>query len=109
MGVDVSLVRVNQRGTSPKRRQVTKVGTFRDVGDRFAGLCSASGLPMLTRIDPYKTVVLTAAEMEQLVAELDALRERDRVPAEVVALVEVRRLALICARDPAMELHFDGD
>ena len=71
MGVDVVLKQVSQPGTSPKRRRLTQVDVVPDGDDVFARICARSKLPMLSRVDPYGDVILTAAEMPQFIAEVN--------------------------------------
>lgn len=109
MGVDVLLMSVRQRGTSPKRRQVRPVDIVLDPLDRFARLCTSSRRPMLNRVDPCKTLVLTRADMPQFISEVEAeLAEYD--DQEVRDLLgQVLGLARECAARDAHELHLDGD
>ncbi|MFE6888114.1 hypothetical protein [Streptomyces sp. NPDC057694] len=72
MGVDVMLMQVTQGGTSPKKRRLTTVDFTRDRADLFSTLCVNSGLPMLNRVDPYRTRILTSADMPQFLSEIDA-------------------------------------
>jgi hypothetical protein len=108
MGVDVVLMKVRQPGTSPRRRSVTRVDAVLDPAGVFVGICRDSELPMLRRADPYGTLVLTSAEMPQLVAELDTTRQRLHGAGwEIVTAVLA--LAERCLADRTTELHLDGD
>ncbi|MFE6235641.1 hypothetical protein [Cellulosimicrobium sp. NPDC057862] len=108
MGVDVTLARIVQEGTSPRRRSTTSIAVVLDDGDVLARLLPASGLPMLARVDPYGDVVLSGSEMEQLLDELHVLRSRsDRSEAVVIDKVVV--LAERCRGEPGCELRFEGD
>ncbi|MFJ8918575.1 hypothetical protein B046DRAFT_03596 [Streptomyces sp. LamerLS-316] len=109
MGVDAVLMRVEQPGTGPRRRRLTQVDVFVDEADLFARLCTASGLPMLSRVDPYGTLVLTAVEMSQLLSEIDATRRGVTEASQRAALDEVGRLARICQEDSSTELRLEGD
>jgi hypothetical protein len=108
MGVDVVLNQVSQPGTSPKRRRLTQLDVVPDGDDLFVRLCARSTLPMLSRVDPYADLVLTAAEMPQLLAELDT-ELGQAAPAERELLTAVRALAERCAAGPGLELHLQGD
>lgn len=108
-GVDVMLMQVSQSGTSPRRRRLTQVDGVLDTADKFAQLCSVSDLPMLNRVDPYGTVILTSVEMEQFIAEIDSVRESVIIPSDLAVLADVSRLARICSHDSSMELHLEGD
>ncbi|MDF6042097.1 hypothetical protein LRD69_07940 [Streptomyces sp. JH14] len=111
MGVDVVLKRVNQRGTSRKKRRLDNVDFVQDADDVFADLCDNSALPMLNRVDRYRSQILTSADMAQFISELNATRdlvagERER---ERDILNAVLRLAELCAEGTTLELHLVGD
>ncbi|MEU4390244.1 hypothetical protein [Kribbella sp. NPDC023855] len=108
MGVDVVLKRVGRAGTSPKKRRLTQLDVVLDEADVFAGVCAGSGLPMLSRVDPYGDLVLTGEEMPQFIAEVEVEWGRAAEPQRGV-LAEVRRLAEWCAAEPSTELHLEGD
>jgi hypothetical protein len=108
MGVDVVLNQVSQPGSSPKRRRLTQLDVVPDGDDLFARLCERSRLPMLSRVDPYSDLVLTAAEMPQLLAELDS-ELGQAPPVERELLLAVRALAQRCAAETGLELHLQGD
>ncbi|UKJ64616.1 hypothetical protein H1Q78_04140 [Cellulosimicrobium cellulans] len=108
MGVDVTLARIVQEGTSPRRRSTTTVAVLLDDGDVLARVLPRSGLPMLARVDPYGDVVLSSSEMEQLLDELHVLVSRS-ARSDVVVLDRVVALAERCLRDPGAELRFEGD
>ncbi|WP_410643475.1 hypothetical protein [Amycolatopsis sp. lyj-346] len=109
MGVDVLLMTVRQRGTSPKGRQVRPVEIVLDPGDRFARLCTSSRRPMLGRVDPCKTLILTRADMPRFISEVTAelAASGDREVSDL--LQRVLGLARECAAHEAYELHLDGD
>lgn len=109
MGVDVSLMRVTQPGTSPRRRRLERVDLVADPADLFARMCSESGKPMLSRVDPYGTLILTSEEMEQFISELEDSRARSASKPLVSLIDEVCALARRCMSDPALELKLDGD
>ena len=103
MAVDISLYRVEQPGTSPRRRKLTLLGSYSDRGDVFAEACAATSLPMMVRVKPYGSLVLLPADMEQFVGELRELRLDSSVKEEILALAKA------CAADRDTELHLDGD
>jgi len=104
----VTLARVVQQGTSPRRRSTTSVDVVPDDGDVLARLLPASGLPMLAQVDPYGDVVLSGSEMEQLLDELHILMDRSS-PPDAVVLGAVVVLAERCRRELGSELRFEGD
>jgi len=103
VAVDISLYRVEQPGTSPRRRKLILLGSYSDRGDVFAEACAATSLPMMVRVKPYGSLVLLPADMEQFVDELRELRLDSSVKEEILALAKA------CAADRDMELHLDGD
>lgn len=109
MGVDVILNQVSQPGTSPKRRRLTQLDVVPDGDDLFARLCERSTLPMLSRVDPYSDLVLTAAEMPQFLAELATELGQARGTRERELLGAVRALAERCAGGDGLELLLVGD
>ncbi|WP_125777828.1 hypothetical protein [Antribacter gilvus] len=109
MGADVMLRRVTRRGSSPRREELTEVDSVSDSDDILVRLCAASGLPMLSRVDPYGDLVLSSDEMEQLVSELDQVRTSTSDHAERWLLDRVLVLARTCARDRDLRLWFAGD
>ncbi|MEU5721863.1 hypothetical protein [Micromonospora sp. NPDC047738] len=113
MGVDVELVRVEQMGTSPRRRREREVAVVGDPGFQFAALLQhvqhAGRTPMLDRIDPYGSLELTPAEMAQFLGELDVLAAIVTDLGERQVLDAVRGLAEQCFADPKLRLRFVGD
>ncbi len=108
MGLDVVLMRVTQRGTSPKRRQRSPLAMVADEGDVLARAFPASGKPMLSRADPYRDLVLSPAEMDQFIEEARSLiAGADETCAG--RLRHVLELARRCRDEPDTELHFQGD
>ncbi|GAB1824003.1 hypothetical protein [Herbidospora sp. RD11066] len=86
-----------------------RVDSFPDLHDVFAGLCRESRLPMLRRADPYGSLILTSAEMPQFISELtETLALVTDVPTCDV-VTEILRLAELCAADPHLEAHLEGD
>ncbi|MGV9386489.1 hypothetical protein ACWDRB_62560 [Nonomuraea sp. NPDC003707] len=109
MGVDVVLVSVEQKGTSSKRRRVHQVDVVLDTQDMFARLCISSGLPMLSRVDPYGTLILTPREMGQFISEVEVEFVKNDNPEVAGLLGEVLRLARECETQEATELRLEGD
>lgn len=109
MGVDVVLTRVDQPGRSPKRRRLTQLDVVPDPDDVFARICQRSKLPMLRRVDPYRDLILTAAEMAQFLTELATERNLATVDEERTLLAAAHHLAQRCLTDPSTELHLQGD
>ncbi|MGA5564860.1 hypothetical protein ACPCUV_27360 [Streptomyces platensis] len=109
MGVDVTLVRVEQRGSGPRRRRASQVDTILDLHDKFARLCESSTLPTLSRVDPYGTLILTSSEMDQFISEIEVECMRIEDPAVQNFLKNTLRLARECQKEEAMQLRLDGD
>ncbi|WP_432067501.1 hypothetical protein [Streptomyces sp. C10-9-1] len=109
MGVDVVLMQVAQRGTSPKKRRLTTVEFVQDGVDLFSGLCANSTLPMLNRVDPYRTQILTSVDMPQFIAEVNATCDQVKEQRERDILEKIRKLAERCAVAASLELHLQGD
>lgn len=103
MGIDITLWRVEKPGTSPRRWRRHRAATYIDSDESFARACASSGLPMLSRADPYGSLVLSGEEMEQFIAEVASLDIDPNVRTEVLAL------ARSCASLPEHELRLDGD
>jgi hypothetical protein len=64
---------------------------------------------MLRRVDPYRDLMLTAAEMAQLLTELEKERNLATIDQERTLLAAVHHLAERCSTDPSTELHLQGD
>jgi hypothetical protein len=109
MGVDVVLIQVERSGTSPKRRRLTQVDAVLDGSDLFARICERSNLPMLNRVDPYGTLILTSQDVSQFLSEIDAERNSVDGDSGCDILTAIRRLAERCADEASMELHLEGD
>ncbi|MEU4334780.1 hypothetical protein AB0F59_09155 [Micromonospora lupini] len=113
MGVDVELIRVEQQGTSPRRRRDSQVTMVGDVLSLFTSVLERvqrhGRTPMLDRIDPYGLLELTSVEMPQFLSELDVLVEQAESAGEEKVLAAVRRLAETCRDDKALCLRFVGD
>ena len=108
MGLDVVLVRVAQRGTSPRRRRLSPLAAVADDGDVLARAFPASRRPMLSRADPYRDLVLSRPEMEQFIEEAGSLIPgADEVSADLLRRVLV--LARRCRDEPGTEIHLQGD
>jgi hypothetical protein len=112
VGIDVTLCRRDRPGTGPRRESTRPIALVYG-GDEFDSLLElvwAHGrMPMLDRLDPVRSVVLTSADMPQLVTELDAAQALADTDTQRQYLATVRALARVCAGDKALELHFDGD
>ncbi len=64
---------------------------------------------MLSRVDPYGTLILSSSEMDQFISEIEAefLRVEDPVVKEF--LESALRLAGECREKREMQLRLDGD
>ncbi|MCP9205962.1 hypothetical protein [Streptomyces cucumeris] len=109
MGVDVILVQVRQKGSSPKGRQLSILGVVSDNSDSFAKMCDSSGMPTLQRVDPYGSLILTAQQMDQFLTDVAALRKKERNAAHGPQLERIESFARRCADDASLELHLEGD
>ncbi|WP_146178707.1 hypothetical protein [Nonomuraea fuscirosea] len=113
MGVDAVLMRVERRGTSPKRRRLTPMATALDHDDAFVRLVDQirgrGTNPMLERIDPYRSLILTSVEMPQFLQELARLRLLAMTTEDLRVVREFEDLARECATNPMLQLHLDGD
>lgn len=108
MGVDVVLMRVTQCGTSPKRRRLSPLAMVIDDRDVLARAFAQSGTPMLSRVAPYRDLILSPAEMEQFTSEAGSLVARaDETGAALIR--RVLELARRCRDEPGTELHLHGD
>ncbi|MFE6888028.1 hypothetical protein [Streptomyces sp. NPDC057694] len=103
------LMQVAQRGTSPKKRRLTTVDFVPDGADLFSVVCANSSLPMLARVDPYRTRILTSADMPQFLSEIDATCDLVMGQGERDLLKQIRGLAERCAEAASLELHLEGD
>jgi hypothetical protein len=108
MPLDILLVAVSQRGTSSRRRTLKTLAAACDTEGELVRLATASGRPLLAKIDPHGDLVLTSSEVDQLVAELRSL---DGTASGAAARIvdEVVGLAERCAADATTELHLIGD
>jgi hypothetical protein len=113
VGVDVELIRVAQRGTSPRRRRDTEVSVVGDSEDRLAAILMRvqhrGRTPMLARVGLYHDLELVSDDMLQLLGELDQLLAEVQNRAERDMVVEVKRLAEWCRDDRQLRLRFLGD
>lgn len=108
MGVDVVLMRVEQKGTSPKGRRVYEVDAVVDLDGEFARLCEGARTKILSRVDPYGDLVLEPGDMPELLSELADLEAE--YPEATLRLAEVAAIARRC-REAVWnaELLFLGD
>ena len=110
MGIDAVLRRRENPGTGPARESLHVVAVVygnnavNDLIERVHGR-----MPMLSRLDPVSSVVLTRSDMPELLGELDQALTQAHSTDERQYLAATRALAEVCACDRALELHFDGD
>jgi hypothetical protein len=109
MGMDVSLVHVENPGTSPRHRRPTALDSVFDDNGIVKALCERATSPTLQRTSPWSTLRLTGNDMPQLILELDALRTTADDSATRDVLDAVLALAHRCSDLPGSELHFEGD
>jgi hypothetical protein len=113
VGLDVELVRIEQAGTSPRRRQTVELAVVADTRFRFAEAVERSqhkgSTPMLDRVDLYGTLELSWDEMPQFLAELDQLLVIALNDQEREVLEAVRHLGERCRDDRATALRLVGD
>ncbi|MFE0673491.1 hypothetical protein [Streptomyces sp. NPDC058867] len=109
MGVDVILARINKIGSSSRGRQITVLEIVPDGSDIFARMCEESNTPMLQRVDPYGSLVLTTQQMEQFAQEVQLLRKRFESTSQISQLEQIEALAFRCMSDSSLELHLEGD
>ena len=64
---------------------------------------------MLSRVDPYGDLILTAVEMLQFIAEVNEELGIASTDPEREVLAGVRRLAERCAAEMSTELDLEGD
>ncbi|MEV6287663.1 hypothetical protein [Kribbella sp. NPDC051770] len=103
MGVDVLLVR---RG---KKRPILVEEVVADPQDIFSEACVTSCTPMLGRVKPYGSLVLTADEMSQFISEVEGVVRGLGSTVDRQVFDDVLRVARTCAADRATELHLEGD
>jgi hypothetical protein len=103
------LIKLHRIGSNSSRWRQEHLEVVLDDGDHFAELCSGCGLPMLERVDPYGSLVLSSEEMEQFLAELAVLRRQETARPHQVLLDQVGRLASECATGRDLQLRIDGD
>ncbi|GAA0245255.1 hypothetical protein GCM10010492_50770 [Saccharothrix mutabilis subsp. mutabilis] len=108
------LYRVSQPGTSRRRRSLREVAMVTDDHGVLAWLFQTvhdrPGVPMLKRVDPYRDLEFTSAEMEQLIAELDQVApSADEFKGGLETVRAVRALAQRCLEDPELVVRFVGD
>lgn len=104
MGVDAVLARHGPRDKKTRRPTRENVAYYIDKGDRFVSDCEGTTLPMLIRVKPYGSLVLSSSEMPQFIDEVRRLGNGGAPYVEpLVALAEQ------CSQDPNLWLHLDGD
>ncbi|WP_405684818.1 hypothetical protein OG204_09830 [Streptomyces sp. NBC_01387] len=86
-----------------------QVDAILDLHDKFARLCESSVLPMLSRVDPCGTLVLTSSEMDQFIAEVEVEFLQGKDPAMKEFLKGLLGLARECQEKEEMQLRLDGD
>jgi hypothetical protein len=105
VGLDVEVVRIEQGGTSPRRRQSVELAAVGDTRFRFAEAVERAqhggSTPMIDRIDLYGTLELSCDEMAQFLDELGQLLVAAASDREREVLEAVQRLAERCRDDPA--------
>lgn len=113
MGLDVELLRIEQAGTSSRRRQSVELATVGDTRFRFAEAIERAryqgSTPMLDRIDLYGTLELSWDEMPQFLDELDQLLATAVNEQEREVLEAVYRLGERCRTDRNLALRLIGD
>jgi hypothetical protein len=113
VGLDVELVRIEQVGTSPRRRQSVELAVVGDTRFRFAESVERAqhggSTPMLDRIDLYGTLELSSNEMPQFLDELSQLLAIAVNDQEREVLEAVQRLAERCRDDSNLALRLVGD
>lgn len=103
------MIRLHRKGGNSSRWRQEHLEVVSDQGDHFAELCGGCGLPMLQRVDPYGSLVLSITEMDQFVAEVGVLRLREAARAHGALLERIEQLAQRCAADSDLQLRIDGD
>jgi hypothetical protein len=109
VGADVTLIRVHHSGSNPSRWRQERIEVVLDQSDHFAMLCDGCGLPMLERIAPYGSLVLSSAEMDQFITELLALRQQETARRSESQLDRIEQIARQCSADSDLQLRIDGD
>lgn len=64
---------------------------------------------MLSRVDPYGTLILSSSEMDQFISEIEVEFLRVEDPAVKEFLTSALRLARECREEKEMQLRLDGD
>ncbi len=106
VGVDVILVR---RGVKCSKTAWSVEELVSDSQDVFSDACVASGTPMLGRVKPYGSLILTSDEMAQFIDEVERV-VHSLAPASAPGIfADVLRVAKRCEVDRATELHLEGD
>jgi hypothetical protein len=108
VGVDIILNRVEQKGTSPKNRQLVPLDVVVDQGNVFAEVCAAASSPMLRSVDPYRTRKLTVQDMDQFIAAIESVIGDAEEPQRKI-LSRILEVAQRCSTDDSLELWLEGD
>jgi hypothetical protein len=113
VGLDVELIRIEQMGTSPRRRRSVELAAVGDTRFRFAEAVERAqhrgSTPMLDRIDLYGTLELSWDEMPQFLGELGQLLAVAVDDREREVLEAVQRLGERCREDRNLALRLVGD
>jgi hypothetical protein len=113
VGLDVELFRIEQDGTSPRRRRSVELAAVGDTRFRFAEAVERAqhggSTPMLDRIDLYGTLELSWDEMPQFLGELDRLLGMAVDGGEREVLKAVYSLGERCRDDRNLGLRLVGD
>jgi hypothetical protein len=110
MGIDAVLRRRDRPGTGPQRESLRDIAVVFGVDEMASLLQRMQGrMPVLSRLDPVRSVVMTSADMPELISELDQTMSGAISDPERQFLSATRALADVCACDRSLELHFDGD
>ncbi|MGN9765749.1 hypothetical protein ACTMS2_11310 [Micromonospora sp. SD12] len=111
MGVDVVLYRAVGAGSG--RHRVVPAEVLPDPDDVLLDLVrrvrGAGRTPLLDRVDPVGELVVPAAQVPQLLAEVRCLAEVARSTPEMTHVRLLDRLVRRCRQERAMEIRFEGD
>ncbi|HEX4542017.1 MAG TPA: hypothetical protein VH114_02535 [Candidatus Acidoferrum sp.] len=101
MGVDVQLLTVDG----------TKLDEVLDPNHALAKILPTgdSAFHLLQNVDPYCDSIFNPTAMDQMVEELDVLRQKALAGEQKEILLRVRALAARCKDGPDLLLRFIGD